>query len=775
MFQSNQIPTPPAPGNPDEAMRWEHTSHRLALMEGRWARLLEDRMEAQLGSTRRMAMGLPDMSTNSAKVIWTELATLYDAEPDPKHHTAGDVPVLLGPDGLVARSGLWAQMGRFQALTIGLREMWMRIDVEDGRITYRPVPPNRTIAESDPSRPTYPKAYAEVRLRHLRGEYIWCWDVFDIRDPENPRCEVRISGDGGKFGEDVTLEVLGGNFSGAAYPYRRKDGTPILPVVLYHASLYGDRLFDPYFGIETYEGSLNLALYYTYLAHCLRDASYPQRWAIGVRVAGADVTDATNRASRVEVVTDPTTILMLDAAMEQQPQVGQFNAGADVRTLEATIAAIAHRLATDAGLSPTELQRTSGSAQSGYAISLNNEGKRVAQRKYIQQFRRGDEELLAKSAILYNRAVGTDFPEGGYSIIYREIPLSPEELQARRTHALEMMQAGLMDRVEALRLFGFISEADAVAKLQAIDAGKAPTPSEQEGGMEASAPAPAADVSTSGGIDDVNEEIDAATRLLEGIASTAGADTADVIAAVLDSLREVKSYVAGSPVTASEDATDGESCPIETQDIAANLKNRQRALDVANYGPPNPDAPGDYWQGKATRMRATVDEVIGMTCGNCAFFNVTTKMQACIEQGIGAEGDVIKQVGQLGFCEAFDFKCAARRTCDAWVVGGPLTDAGLAGGATVKTETTTTPTQGADPEESVAAAATSAGVPASAVAMNGAQVQAAQGIVTSVAKGELPRATGVAMLVQFFNMPEDAAEKMMGEVGRSFTMPTTVA
>jgi hypothetical protein len=27
----------------------------------------------------------------------------------------------------------------------------------------------------------------------------------------------------------------------------------------------------------------------------------------------------------------------------------------------------------------------------------------------------------------------------------------------------------------------------------------------------------------------------------------------------------------------------------------------------------------------------------------------------------------------LGYCEAFDFKCAASRTCDAWVVGGPIT------------------------------------------------------------------------------------------------------
>jgi hypothetical protein len=61
-----------------------------------------------------------------------------------------------------------------------------------------------------------------------------------------------------------------------------------------------------------------------------------------------------------------------------------------------------------------------------------------------------------------------------------------------------------------------------------------------------------------------------------------------------------------------------------------------------------------------------------------------------------------------------------------------------------------------------------AGQPASSVALNGAQVQAAQGIITSVAKGELPRATGVEMLVQFFNMDAASAETLMGTVGGSF-------
>jgi hypothetical protein len=50
-------------------------------------------------------------------------------------------------------------------------------------------------------------------------------------------------------------------------------------------------------------------------------------------------------------------------------------------------------------------------------------------------------------------------------------------------------------------------------------------------------------------------------------------------------------------------------------------------------------------------------------------------MLDCIAGGINDtnEWDTI-DAGDLGYCEAFDFKCAASRTCDAWVVGGPIVD-----------------------------------------------------------------------------------------------------
>ena len=565
MYAYTQMPQPPSPTNPEEASRWEHSRHRRALMEGRWQRLLEDRLQMQLGSTRRQAWGIPDISSNPFKVVATELATLYDAPPDVSHNTAGGaVDELCGSNGLIARAGLWPQMARFQAMVIALREMWMRVDVEDGRLIYRPVSPDMTIAEADPSRPTTPLAYAEIRLRHIRGEAQWAYDVLDIRDPANPSYTVRLAKDTG-MGEDVTLEVLGGLYSGDAYPYRRADGAPILPVVLYHASLYGDRLYDAFNGVELYEGSLNLAVYYSFLAHTLRDASFPQRYAIGVRIAGSDMVDGGSRGQRVEVVTDPTTILMLDAAMEQQPQVGQFVAGADCEKIETVIASLAHRLATDAGLAPTDLQRTSGSAKSGYAISLSQDGKRTAQRKYVMQFRDADERLVSISATLYNRAMGTQFPEGGYSVHYREIPLSPEELASRRAHAMEMMEAGLMDKVEALRLFGSLTHEDAVVRLEQIAAAKmaesrmvSASPAAEEGDLEVRPATAAPDVSPAHAeaMSEVGEELDAAEEALAAL-DLDGAN-AQVIAAVIESLREARGYLGLGPKVEAEVELDEE-------------------------------------------------------------------------------------------------------------------------------------------------------------------------------------------------------------------------
>lgn len=121
-------------------------------------------------------------------------------------------------------------------------------------------------------------------------------------------------------------------------------------------------------------------------------------------------------------------------------------------------------------------------------------------------------------------------------------------------------------------------------------------------------------------------------------------------------------------------------CPPATQSIDINLRNRQKAIDEYGYGPLNPnDENAKFWQKKMDMWQLdTVADAKDALCGNCAAFDVTDRMLDCIAQGIGAEpgSDPYDTVdaGDLGYCKFLKFKCAARRTCDAWVEGGPVRD-----------------------------------------------------------------------------------------------------
>jgi hypothetical protein len=123
-------------------------------------------------------------------------------------------------------------------------------------------------------------------------------------------------------------------------------------------------------------------------------------------------------------------------------------------------------------------------------------------------------------------------------------------------------------------------------------------------------------------------------------------------------------------------------CPLATQDIAINLENRQKAIDEYGYGPLNPDLPNTkFWMKKVDEWNLdSAEEAKQSLCGNCAAFDQRTTALDCIAQGIdsdqGAEDPTI-EAGDIGYCRFLKFKCAAKRTCDAWVTGGPLTDSAL--------------------------------------------------------------------------------------------------
>ena len=121
------------------------------------------------------------------------------------------------------------------------------------------------------------------------------------------------------------------------------------------------------------------------------------------------------------------------------------------------------------------------------------------------------------------------------------------------------------------------------------------------------------------------------------------------------------------------------SCPVATYDIKVNLANRNKAFKQYGYGPANPElSNGAFWNEKANEWQTDIKQAKSMRCGNCSAFIQTSEMLQCIHDGIDEEKDSYAQdvmdSAKLGYCELFDFKCAADRTCSAWLVGGPITD-----------------------------------------------------------------------------------------------------
>lgn len=97
----------------------------------------------------------------------------------------------------------------------------------------------------------------------------------------------------------------------------------------------------------------------------------------------------------------------------------------------------------------------------------------------------------------------------------------------------------------------------------------------------------------------------------------------------------------------SDDDDNGNKCPLPTQDEDLNAKNRETAIESADYRDPA--------DGGAFR----VTEV----CGNCKAYNQTEEILECI-------GD---DSGEVGYCQIYKFLCSDDYVCDDWVEGGPMT------------------------------------------------------------------------------------------------------
>ena len=477
---------PPLPSDPMTRARWAETARRRRMLEGEWSDDLLERYRDHMGLERAEAHkayeGGLDRSCNPFKSIMTELAQLYHEAPAVHHQLSPDVVKdWLGEGGALDRSMVWPMMEWFQAQVLGCREYLIRVDSskEDG-LLFRPVPPDLVDGEAFDDRPNKPRRIDEYRQRNYGGQIIWTIDRYDISDPTNPIYQVLAPHEASdasasyRAEEDITIDVLGSNQSGSDYKFRKKDGTPILPWVLYHRKVTLDRLWLWSDGLETVDGALNSAVMLTFILHAMRSASWPQKWGVNVVPIGSNLTGSEDSPRR-SMVADPATVLLFKTAgggLESpgQPMLGQWSAGADIAAMDSAFASYVNRIATDAGIPPGDIQRMGGTARSGYAIALSNASKRIAQDRHRSSFAAHDRELVALAAILWNRTHGTDLPEDGYNVAHKPIPLSPQEVAERRKNLIELLGQGLISRLEAYKeLHPGMDDAHADSRLQSID------------------------------------------------------------------------------------------------------------------------------------------------------------------------------------------------------------------------------------------------------------------------------------------------------------------
>lgn len=457
------MPMIPFAPTPEDQNRWQHTALRRRLIIGAWAEDLEDELARHLPADRRESWGPADLSSNPFEQITRQLSVLYQDTPTVSNIN-GNIEELTSREGLVTKAGLWPLMQRTQQMVIGLREAFIRIDVnphtdvktEYPGIQYRLVTPDFVYCESNPDMPDVPNYYREMRIRKHphTGKYNWVADVLDIRDPQLPLFGMFEVMQDGTLGADVSELYMGHpSHTGEDYPYRDSIGRPFLPVVLYHAEKTGF-LWDSYNGSQFCYGSLTSATLYTMWVHCVRDSAWAQKYVAGLSVAGLSQMDADQIARRSSIATDPSSILVFtqDPDAQGQPLVGTFANPTDPHSLLEAVGKYEMRVALSAGISPADISRQSGDPRSGFALAVSRSGQRDAQRKFAPVFRMGDEELLGKTAMLANRFLGTNLPEDGYRVSYHSIPLTPQEMDAQRKDIIEKMQAGLISPVTAVMM-----------------------------------------------------------------------------------------------------------------------------------------------------------------------------------------------------------------------------------------------------------------------------------------------------------------------------------
>ena len=459
-----------------EDRRRAHQRFRADILHGDWSSYVIDRNRREVGTERAAQWGEACTTSNVAGTIVRAQAVVHDRAGYIGH---ADPAAAAGMALTLEQADWWPLSQGIEADMVGINEVLCHVDTDEaGGVTLTPIRPHLVEATPHPRRR---REAIKLRWQRMRYNLISktdeeCWDTWSIEPgAEYFRCEDQ-------HGTDISAKFGVAPERGAAYRWRRADGTAIIPVAWWHRYLT-DGLWNPLVNSALFHATVAIASALTYYEHLVARASWAQRYTIGADIQGetpitedADPTTVVgqrrgrgSRASAIEA--DPAVVISLVRSEDYdgQPIAGQWAVSSQPSEVLAGIISRVEWVATEFGGPAAEVSGANHDARSAYAIVMSRAAQREQAQRLEPACRRGDLELLSIVATVLRVHGGPALPESGWTITYTPLPKTQEELAAEREQLDWALSKGLAGPITAyLELHPGITRAEAVERIIAI-------------------------------------------------------------------------------------------------------------------------------------------------------------------------------------------------------------------------------------------------------------------------------------------------------------------
>jgi len=481
-------------------------------------------------------------------------------------HTDRRANRVTGPDGIMARCGYASRMTFCERYAWGLADYVLHIQAESAdKVTFHPVSPSRIYAEGSDADPSSPVVLWHLRWRYLKSvaDFVWCWDQYNIRDPESPSFKIVAgenfeSADGTKTvteGEDLTAAVLGEAYTGKdGYPWVSVDGSAVIPYAICRTVDSG-RMWTHMARYGAFKATLVLAQVATYVLHAARDASGSMVLTYGLEMPASRPSNSGERGSSNRLIFTPGAVAFLSQKTgADKVGVETIGPGANLQPLTQFMHMYRQLAAQRYGVSAGNAVRNDANPTSASALLITQQQKMDAVRSADPLFRRFDAEVMRIVSVVL-RPHGVTVPETGYTFEYWSPPPTPAEMAEQREQEQYDEQNGYASKVSNYQArHPGMTRADAIQELARFRLDELELAASVAAGSGASSVAIDPD-----DYDDIAEELDGIVDVINTAITEGRQLTAEELARISESASDALSVLAGEAGDEVDDSSDGSS------------------------------------------------------------------------------------------------------------------------------------------------------------------------------------------------------------------------